>query len=391
MNHFAWISALLAITVHGAVADRFFAPVRTYLEESVAEGTVAGGAVLVLQGGEVIFETGFGFADLKTKKPFRVDTPGVIASISKPLLGTAVFHLVEAGKLDVAVPISTYLPEFTDLKLESGASVARAPTLVELFTHRSGMRNSEAPGGRPWFASWTEGQPLSFVVARYARTFPFKAAPGTRYAYSGIGTDVAARVAEVGAGKPRNELMVKEVFRPLGMPHTYYRDAVRVKQGVPMPTQYYRGKGGALLASAKRPLPPPNTYSSSGGSIISTAGDLSRWLLMIRNRGVHGGKPYLAPETIGKMLNGDHGGRHAAGGFVIRKNGEDGRPAVIGHTGSSGTNCWIDFESDSIGIMLTQTRGKDIRPFRIELEKRITGCVAERSRVPVEAAPLPAR
>jgi CubicO group peptidase (beta-lactamase class C family) len=391
MNHLVLITVLLAITAHCVAAERSFAPVRAYLQESVADGTVAGGAVLVLQGGEVIFETGFGFADVKTKKPFRVDTPGVIASISKPLLGTAVFHLVEAGKLDIAVPISIYLPEFKDLKLESGAPVARAPTLLELFTHRSGMRNSEAPGGRPWFASWTEGQPLSFVVARYARTFPFKAAPGTRYAYSGIGTDVAARVAEVGAGKPRNELIVEEVCRPLGMTHTYYGDALRVKQGIPMPTRYYRGKSGELLASRKRPFPPPNTYSSSGGSIISTVGDLSRWLLMIRNRGVHGGQPYLAPETIGEMLNGDHGGKHAAGGFFIRRKGAGGRPLIVGHTGSSGTNCWIDFERDSIGIMLTQTRGKDIRPFRIELEKRITGCVAERSRVPVEAARPPER
>jgi CubicO group peptidase (beta-lactamase class C family) len=347
------------------------------LKESVANATVAGGSVLVLHDGDIVFETGFGFENLKTKQPFRIDTPAVIASISKPLLGTATFHLVEAGKLDVAVPISEYLPEFQELKLESGEAVHRAPTMIELLTHTSGLRHSDAADGRPWLASWTRGQPLSLVVAKYAREFPFKAQPGTRYAYSGIGTDVAARVTEVVTGKPRNELLIQEVCRPLGMSHTFYRDENAVNQSAPMPTRYYRGKNGKLLVRNNRPLTPPNTYSSSGGSIISTAPDMARWLLMIRNGGVHEGKPYLSSETIQRMLNGHHTGTNAQGGFFIRKKGEAGRPAVIGHTGSSGTNCWIDFEHDTIGIMLTQTRAKDIKPFRIALEKRITECVSQ--------------
>jgi CubicO group peptidase (beta-lactamase class C family) len=160
--------------------------------------------------------------------------------------------------------------------------------------------------------------------------------------------------------------------------HTYYRDAERLKQGTPMPTRYYRGRNGRLLVSSKRTPPPPNTYSSSGGSIVSTAPDLLHWLLMIRNRGIHEGRPYLSPETIRRMLTGHSIGSNAQGGFFIRRKGPGGQPATIGHTGSSGTNCWIDFETDTIGVMLTQTRGKDIKPFRIELEKKIARSVSPR-------------
>ena len=369
---------LLFVAVVPVLAKPDFSAVRAYLDESIADGTVAGGSVLVHHRGGVVLETGFGFANLKTKKPFLVDTPGVIASISKPLLATAMFRLVESGKLDVTIPISQYLQEFKDLKLESGAPVSRAPTVIELFTHSSGLRNDESSGGRPWFASRARGQPLSFVVSKYAREFPFKARPGTRYAYSGIGTDVAARVGEVVSGKPRNELLVAEVCQPLELMHTFYLDAERLKQGNPMPTRYYRGRNGRLLVSIKRTPPPPNTYSSSGGSIVSTAPDLLRWLLMIRNRGVHDGQPYLSPGTIRRMLTGHTIGSNAQGGFFIRRKGPKGQPAIIGHTGSSGTNCWIDFETDTIGIMLTQTRGKDIKPFRIELEKKITRSVSPR-------------
>ena len=361
--------------LHAAPAEPDFTSVRAYLDESVDDGTVAGGAVLVLYRGEVVFETGFGYADIASKKPYQIDTPCVVASISKPLLGTAVFHLAERGEVDLEVPVTKYLPEFEGAKLESGELLMRAPTLIELFTHTSGLRFDEAPGGRPWYASWSHGKPLSFVVGKMAREFPFKAQPGTRYAYSGIGTEVAARIAEVTSGKTRNEFLVAEFCRPLGMTSTYYRDADSLEKAGPMPTRYYRGKDGGLLVSKKRPVPPPNTYSSSGGSVISTAPDLARWLLMIRNRGHHEGKPYLTARTVQEMLAGTRIGSNARGGFFRRKKDSHGRALVVGHTGSSGTNCWIDFENDLIGIMLTQTRGKHIKPFRLELEKRITACV----------------
>lgn len=372
------LSAFLISATFAGTSEPDFAPVLELLAASVADGAVAGGSVVVLHRGETVFQAGFGFADLKTKEPFGVETPGVIASISKPLLGTAVYRLVEAGELDVGIPISRYLPEFGNLKLEDGAPANRAPTMTELLTHTSGLRGDYARDGRPWFASWTRGQSLSEVVARYAREFPLKSQPGARYAYSGIGTDVAARVAEAAAKSHRNELLIQEVCKPLGMSHTFYRDADSVKRAGAMPTRYYRGENGKLLESRKRYLSPPNTYSASGGSIISTAPDLAHWLLMIRNRGAHEGAAYLSPETVEKMLRGQRIGKNARSGFFIREIDERGRAVVIGHTGSSGTDCWIDFEHDIIGIMLTQTRGKDIGAFRQELEERATRCVVEK-------------
>jgi len=367
---------LLVALSAGAAVD--FAPVNRLLEKAVTEGTVAGGSVLVLHRGDVVFEEGFGFADIKTRAPFKADAPVIVASISKPLLGTAAFRLAEKGVLKLSTPISEYLPDFKATKLESGDSLVRSPTTAELFAHIAGTRNSEAPGGRPWFASWTAGKPLAHVVERYALEFPFAAQPGTRYAYSGIGTDIAARVLEVAAGQPRNVLFVAEVSKPLGMTRTFFRDASSVKRVGPMPTRYYRGKNGELAVSRKRHLPPTNTYSSSGGSVISTAPDLAKWLLMIRNHGRHEGHAFLAPETVANMLAEISPSRNARGGLFIRKKDESGKVIVVGHTGSSGTNCWINFEHDLIGIMLTQTRGKDIKPFRIALERLITECVANR-------------
>lgn len=358
-----------------AAAKPDFTTLDSFLQKSVEEGTVAGGSVLILHQGEVVHQTGFGYSDLESKTPFPADAPVIIASISKPILATAAFRLVEKDKLDMAAPISTYLEKFKNSKLESGEPLNRPPTIGELFTHTSGMRNDEAPGGRPWFRTWVKGKPLSEVIDRFATEFPFKAQPGTRYAYSGIGTDVAARVLEVTSGQPRNRLLVNEVTQPLGMTKTFYLDADSLKQTGPMPSRYYHDKKGHLALLPKRFTPPPQTYSPSGGTIISTASDLARWLLMIRNKGQHQEKAYLSPDTISLMLTRFPKSNNAHGGLFVRRKHANGKGFRFGHTGSSGTNCWIDFENDIIGIVLTQTTGQDTPDFRPAYEKLVTECL----------------
>ncbi len=375
MRLFVCLVALWTVFPAAAVAD--FAPVRRMLRHATTTGVVAGGSILVLHHGEVVLGEGFGFADVVSKSPFTLDTPVVIASISKPLLGTAAFHLAENGKVNLTLPISESLPEFNNAKLESGEALVRAPNLIELFTHTSGMRNDDATGGRPWFASWTDGKSLEDVVKKYARDFPFQAQPGRRYAYSGIGTDVAARVLEVASKQSRNELFIAEVAKPLGMSRTRYRDTESIKHIGHMPTRYYRGKDGSLLVSRERPLPSPTTYCSSGGTIISTAPDLARWLMMIRNNGKHEDHAYLTADSMTAMLASVPLSSRARGGLSIRKKDSKGKVLVVGHSGSSGTNCWIDFEHDIIGIVLTQTSGKQMDAFRNELEKLVSECIAK--------------
>jgi len=351
-----------------------FRGVDQFIDKAVDAEKVAGGCVLVLHRGKVVYQRGFGYADIATEKPFTIGTPAIVASISKPMLGTAAFRLQEQGRLDLSASITNQLPAFAASKLESGERIPRGPTCIELFTHTGGLRGDSAPGGRPWFATWIRGKTLEQAVDRFAAEVPFKAAPGSRYAYSGIGTDIAARVLEVATDKPRNYLFVETLAKPLGMTNTWYRDATAIERLPPMPTRYRVDKARGLVVYKGRPVAETDTYSSSGGTVVSTAPDLSRWLLMIRNKGQHEGRAFLKPETVATMLSAGPRGNNARGGFFRRRTDQQGRALVIGHTGSSGTNCWIDFEKDVIGIMLTQTAGRDIRAFRIDLEKRISRC-----------------
>ena len=98
---------------------------------------------------------------------------------------------------------------------------------------------------------------------------------------------------------------------------------------------------------------------------------------MIRNHGKHQGKAYLSETTISTMLSHLPKGRHTSCGFFARKKSDSGTLQVIGHSGSSGTECWIDFENDIIGILLTQTKATDIKKFRSAARDRVTGLLTQ--------------
>tara|TARA_R110002049_G_scaffold4601_5_gene32822 strand:- start:1137683 stop:1138843 length:1161 start_codon:yes stop_codon:yes gene_type:complete len=358
-----------------------FGPIREFLERSVDQGVVAGGSVVVLHDGEIVFQSGFGFADLESETPFEVDTPVVVASISKPMLGTTMFRLADVGILDLQTPVAKYLPEFNEIKLESGAALDRQPIVSELLTHSSGLRHDDAKSGKIWFQKWTKGKTLEDVVKRVAIEFPFVTQPGTKFAYSGIGTDVLARIGEIVSDQPRNEMLQTHLCIPLEMKTTFYWDETGLERmRRQMPTRYYRDKkvGGGLRVYKGISQTKPNRYTASGGTIVSTAPDLLKWLQMIRSGGVHGDRVFLTPQTHSEMLQANELTGVARGGLFVRKRDDQGKPVGFGHTGSSGTNVWIDFETDTIGIMLTQTRGSDIKAFRIELERRISDTLLRR-------------
>ena len=368
----------LFLIIGTPVTSSDFETVSSFLEDSVRNKVVAGGALLILEAGNVTYESAFGYADLESKRAFTVGTPVIIASISKPILGTLAYRLADQGNLNLGAPITDYLPAYIDARLESGESLKRPPTIIELLSHTGGTRLAERRLGRPWFATWTRGLRLNEVVNGYVGRIPFESQPGTKFAYSGIGTDIAAGAIEAAAGTPRNQLLTEEFANPLGMKYTRFRDSAAVAALPPLPTRYYRGDKGELLVYDGLPVPSTNTYSSSGGSIISTATDLAQWLAMIRNHGLHRGDSFLSTKAIQEMLTPVSPGNRTRGGFAILREDDHGTALAIGHSGSSGTYCWLDFQTDVIGIMLTQTKGSDIKTFRLELVQKINACLAEK-------------
>ena len=195
-----------ASVLSGSAADR---AVEAFLKIQPFQGVV-----LIGKAGKPIYSRTVGFADIEAKKPAALDTPYVIASISKWLTSIGLLRLAEAGKLDLDAPITRYL---TDYRADTGAKV----TLRHLMTNISGVPNG--------FSTWTKANPdpdlfkKTFTTAQAVKLWcsgDLAFEPGTRFDYVLTNWVIITAIIEAVTGKTYAEAMVELVIGPLGLTRT---------------------------------------------------------------------------------------------------------------------------------------------------------------------------
>ncbi len=320
---------------------------------------IAGAVTLVATPDRIVHSDAIGKADIGEGKPMRPDSIVWIASMTKPVTGTAVLMLHEEGKLSVDDLVEKYIPEFRSLKTADGKP-ARV-TIRHLLTHTSGMSDL-APG---------EGRgikDLAGVIPLYVAK-PVRFEPGTKWTYCQSAINTAARVVEVVSGEPFEEFLQRRLFGPLGMKDTTFY--LTEEQLPRLARSYRRSDPGKLEASEIRFLngQKPTSHDripAGNGGLFSTAPDYARFCQMILNDGEYDGRRYLKPESVklmttvqtGELKTGfTPGNGWGLGWCVVRE--PQGVTAVLspgtfGHGGAYGTQAWIDPVKKRIYILMIQ-------------------------------------
>ena len=327
------------------------------LREFVARKQVAGGVVLVARHGKVVHLSAIGKADIATARPIQPDTIFGLASMTKSLTGTALMILVDEGKVQLDVELSTYLPAFKEMRLRGGKKPARQIIVRDCLRHTSGLENKS-----------TEGNSLAEIVDGLAKT-ELMFDPGSQILY-GPGQHVCARIVEVVSGKSFEEFSAERIFKPLGMVDTTYRPnpeqqkrAAKIYKPSADGKDLVPGEHNLLdFSTVKTRVPNPS------GGIFSSVPDLARFFLMIRNGGELQGTRILSAKTIKEMGTlqtsgltiGTFPGRGwgLAFRYISDPNGGENikklARGTFGHGGAFGTEGWIDPVHDTIFIMLIQ-------------------------------------
>jgi CubicO group peptidase (beta-lactamase class C family) len=245
---------------------------------------IAGASVMVMQNGQVLLRKGYGYADLKNKKP--VDPAATIfrlASISKLFTWVSVMQLVEQGKLDLDTDVNRYL----DFQIRPAFS--QPVTLRNLMTHTGGFEEE--------LRDIIVTDPKQAVTLRDflmrnqpQRIFP----PGTIPAYSNYGVGVAGYIVQRVSGQPFEQYVEQHVFSPLKMEHsTFYQ---------PPPTPLRRLPSEGYPADTEKPPIGFEIFNPvSAGGVSSTAADMGRFGQALLNGGELDGNRILKPETVQAM------------------------------------------------------------------------------------------
>ena len=175
-----------------------------------------GCALSVMREGQIVYEHGYGMADLDHNVTITPTTVFHVASMSKQFTAAAVVLLAEQGKLSLDDDIRKYIPEVPDF----GTPI----TIRELIHHASGLRDQwELLGLAGWRYSLdliTDDDVMSVLTRQ--RGLNFK--PGEKYVYSNTNYTLLAQIVKRVSAMSLREFTTKNIFEPLGMKNTHFRD-----------------------------------------------------------------------------------------------------------------------------------------------------------------------
>ena len=281
------------------------------------------GAIVIARDGKPVFAQAYGYADREKKIPNTVDTPFLLASMTKPFTGLAIGQLVEQGKLSYDDALSKFLPDFPD------PESAKKIKIKHLLSHTSGL----AREGSPLDASPIDRPTTVKAMVDAFERKPLAFDPGTKWAYSNMGFVLLGRVIEIATGQDYYDYMQKHVFAPAGATSASF--PILPQNGVaavPMAYPYELAWDRDSRMSVQSQLGKHGRRGSPAGSSIVSALDLLKLSNAMRTGQI------VKPETFRlhttpkpELASTNYGYGFIAGPYL-------GRP-FVGHNGRSYGQC----------------------------------------------------
>jgi CubicO group peptidase (beta-lactamase class C family) len=377
-----------------------------HFSKYVDDGRLAGWQLAVTRGDAIAHEAAYGWRDREAGLPVESDTIWRIASMTKPITAVAAMTLWEEGVFELTDPISTWLPEYADVRVYvrgNDHTMVTVPATEpirawHLLTHTAGLtagfmrtsvvdqlyRDAGYEFGAP------AGHDLAACVTDWAG-LPLLFQPGSAWAY-GVSTDVLGRLVEIWTGQPLDAAFASRVLEPLGMTDTgFFCEPSKQDR---LAALYYAGDDGRAVlspANAIRLDSPPAIFSGGGG-LLSTLHDYLRFTRMLVGEGELEGTRLLAPRTV-RLMASNHLGTDLASmstggfaetsfegvgfglGFAVledpRKLHSPASPGEFYWGGIYSTGFWVDPVDEISCVFMTQLMPSSYHPIRSQLRQQV--------------------
>jgi CubicO group peptidase (beta-lactamase class C family) len=254
-----------------------------FMPGALSRGDIAGAVVVIVKDGRILTQRGFGYADIAARQKVDPETTLFrVGSTSKLFTWTAVMQLVEQGKIDLDTDVNRYLdfkiPPYQDKPI----------TMRQIMTHTSGFEDAFRGG----IAFDGQVDPLGRVVKRMLPSRVYD--PGSTPAYSNYATALAGYIVERVSGLTFDDYIERNIFRPLGMSHSSFR------QPLPAALTPFMAKG--YPKASVNPKPFELISVPPAGSLSMTGADAAKFMISQLNQGAG----LLKPATAQLMQTPEH-------------------------------------------------------------------------------------
>ncbi len=357
------------------------------MDSYIANGEIAGGALVIRKNDEIVFDGKWGYADIEKKIPITDHTVFRMASMTKVVTAVAIMKLIEEGRLGLDDPISKYLPQFADMqvcvdkryewhpgmrmtsilpkllffRMDKVRSIPsdREVTIRDLLSHASGLQQGIA--GMIAMLKHNKKDTLEQRIDAYSR-YVLDFHPGTNTGYSPCAAyDVLGYLLGVITEEPVADAYRELVFKPLGMDSATFKLTDKTDLA-----RTYTRKRNRLVDITGTPrdlesilrIEPDADYVAGCGGLYCTVKDYEKLGRMLCNDG----DGFLKPETV-KLMRTEAQEKHMEPepgqvwglGVRIRQNDPFCTSGTYGWSGALGTHFFVSPE-DKLEVVFATHR-----------------------------------
>ena len=253
----------------------------------LSDKNISGASMVMVDAEKVLLSKGYGYSDWGNRIPVNPsESLFRIGSVSKLFVWISVMQQVERGNLDLDRDINEYLKDF---KIPS--TFPDPITLRHLMSHTPGFEDKLV---RLFSYDSTLVRPLRELLPN---EIPKRVRPsGVQASYSNHGTAIAAHIVEIVSGLEWNEYVETNIFQPLDMFSTTFR------QPLPKVLEHSMSKGYSHVSGQMVEKPFEYIPLAPAGSVSTSATDMAKFMIMLLNWGSLGDFRIVEQETIEGML-----------------------------------------------------------------------------------------
>jgi serine-type D-Ala-D-Ala carboxypeptidase len=340
-----------------------------FLKSRIAAGDFPSAVYCVAEKGEAVFADAIGNAAQEPEShPATLETIYDLASLTKPLItGLLGARMIQNGALRLNDTVANYLDEFD-------REDKRNITIRQLVTHTSGL-----PAWRPLYL--LANNPDQALTAIAAETL--ECPPGERVIYSDLGFVAFGFLLQRMASLQLPDLAGKEIFTPLNLKRSFFNPTAAMRTGIAacetgnayerdmcerdFPLKTYAGWRNEIIWGA---VHDGNAYFLGGAAGHAGLFSTTHEALRLANQFIAGLSQLLSPTTCDlfrqNMTEGLNEQRSFAWQLAATKDSTAGPnlPSdAFGHTGFTGTSCWVDAGRQRVFILLTNRTHARQLPF----------------------------
>ncbi len=274
----------------------------------------AGAAAAVFHQGKVLYQKGFGIANLENDVKVTPQSVFETGAVAMHFTATAILLLESEGKLSLDDPIQKHLTTFP--KYKKGVV-----TIRHCFHHSSGLRDYLdliKMTGRSQHIDFDNKAGFELLQKQKELTI----VPGSDYRYSHSNYLALALIVEQVSGMSIGEFAKQKIFKPLGMNNTfYYEDNEKVIKNRAL----LYGKVGEEFK-----LKQNFDFTACGdGRLYSTVEDMTKWMANFSASKIGGAEKFMEKLFTRGVLNNGTEMSYALGLEYADVKGR----AVLGHNG----------------------------------------------------------